>query len=312
MNVSKIYVGVDVSKDNLDIYIEPLGKSFRIANTREAIEKFIKKLPANDGVHIGCESTGGYEKLFDKISSNHGINLWIIDPRRIKGFIISKNCKSKTDKIDALKIAQFVMENNEDYKQMKKTETEQKLLALVNRKEDLTLMVSAEKTRLNHPSHELSKKSITKMIKVLKKAIEAIELQIKNLIDADEDLKKKMALLVSIPGIGDATAALLLATVPELGTLENNEIASLVGLAPYTRESGNFKGKSFISAGRSMPRKALYMPALSAIRYYAPLKTFYGRLKSKHKPFKVALVAIMRKLIIIANVLLKKGEMCNS
>ncbi|MBV8661319.1 MAG: transposase, partial [Candidatus Dependentiae bacterium] len=137
ITVSKIYVGVDVSKDNLDICIEPLGKTFRIANSEDAIEKFIKKLPQFDELKIACESTGGYEKLLDKVLSKHGMHLWIVDPRRIKGFIVSKNCKSKTDKIDAIKIAQFVMQNSEDYKQMKKTEQEQLLQALVDRKQDL-------------------------------------------------------------------------------------------------------------------------------------------------------------------------------
>lgn len=310
ITVSKIYVGVDISKDNLDICIEPLGKSFRIANSQEAIEKFIKKLPEYESIKIGCESTGGYEKLLDQILSKHDINLWIIDPRRIKGFIVSKNCKSKTDKIDALKIAQFTMQNCEDYKQIKKTEQEQKLRALTDRKQDLTVMLSAEKTRLKHPSHALSIKSIEKSMNFFKQEIEAIDTQVKELIELDESLKGKSELLVSIPGIGQVTAAVLLSSLPELGKIGNHQIASLVGLAPYARESGNFKGKSFVSGGRAIPRKALYMCALTTIKYHLPLKDFYDRLRSKNKPFKVAMVAVMRKLIIIANVILRKDEMC--
>lgn len=308
--VSKIYVGVDVSKDNLDICIEPLGKIFRIANSKEAIEKFVKKLPKCDEVKIACESTGGYEKLLDKILSKYGMHLWIVDPRRIKGFIVSKNCKSKTDKIDALKIAQFVMQNSEDYKQMKKTEQEQLLQALVNRKQDLIIMLSAEKTRFKHPVHELSIKSIETMMGHLKIEIELIEKRIKEHIEQDEDLKQKSELLASIPGIGTATAAVLLSSLPELGKIGNHQIASLIGVAPYARESGNFKGKSFVSGGRTIPRKALYMCALTSIKHHLPLKDFYDRLISNKKPFKVAMVAVMRKLIIIANVILKKGEMC--
>ena len=310
ITVSKIYVGVDVSKDNLDIFIAPLGKSFRITNSSEAVEKFIKKLPEHDGIAIGCESTGGYEKILDQGLNKHAINLRIIDPRRIKGFIVSKNCKSKTDKIDAQKIAQFVMQNDEDYKQIKKTECQVKLQALVDRKQDLTVMLAAEKTRFKHPSHALSITSIETMMTHFKIEIESIDQQIKELVEQDEILNKKMELLVSIPGIGEATAAVLLSSLPELGQIENHKMASLIGVAPYARESGHFKGKSFISGGRAAPRKALYMCALTTIKYHLPLKEFYDRLRSNNKPFKVAMVAVMRKLIIIANVILRKGEMC--
>jgi transposase len=310
ITVSKIYVGVDISKDNLDICIEPLGKSFRIANSQEAIEKFIKKLPDHEVIKIACESTGGYEKLLDQILSKHDINLWIVDPRRIKGFIVSKNCKSKTDKIDALKIAQFVMQNCEDCKQIKRSEQEQKLRALVDRKQDLTVMLAAEKTRLKHPSHALSIKSIEKIMEYLDNEIKSIDKQIKEQVELNVDLKSKLDLLVSIPGIGQATAAVLLSSLPELGKIGNHQIASLIGVAPYTRESGNFKGKSFVSGGRAIPRKALYMCALTTIKYHLPLKAFYDRLISNKKPFKVAMVAVMRKFIIIANVILRKGEMC--
>ncbi len=310
ITLSKIYVGVDVSKDNLDIFIAPLGKSFRIANSSEAVENFIKKLPENDGIEVGCESTGGYEKILDQGLSKYAISLRIIDPRRIKGFIVSKNCKSKTDKIDAQKIAQFVMQNDEDYKQIKKTECQVKLKALVDRKQDLTVMLATEKTRFKHPSHALSITSIETMMKHFTAEIKSIEQQIKELIEQDAILKKKMELLISIPGIGQATAAVLLSSLPELGNIENHKMASLIGVAPYARESGNFKGKSFISGGRSVPRKALYICALTTIKHYSPLKDFYDRLRNNKKTFKVAIVAVMRKLIIIANVILRKGEMC--
>ena len=247
ITVSKIYVGVDISKDNLDICIEPLGKSFRIANSQEAIEKFIKKLPEHEGIKIACESTGGYEKLLDQILSKHDINLWIVDPRRIKGFIVSKSCKSKTDKIDALKIAQFVMQNCEDYKQIKKSEQEQKLRALVDRKQDLTVMLTAEKTRLKHPSHALSIASIEEMMEYLKKQIESIDKKVKESIELDEDLKNKSELLTSILGIGQATAAVLLSSLPEYGNPCLNLMAIL------TLPFGNFTLKTVRLAGTKIP-----------------------------------------------------------
>ncbi len=310
ITLSKIYIGVDISKNNLDICIEPLGKSFKIANSLDAIEKFIETLTEYEEVKIGCEATGGHEMLLNSLLTTHGYHLWIVDPRRIKGFIVSKNCKSKTDKIDARKIAQFIVQNTEDYEAIKKTDLELKVQALVDRKQDLILMLAAEKTRLKNPSHQRSINSIKAVIMFLEACIKEIELHITDTIKNNEDLKRKSELLVSIPGIGQATAAVLLSSLPELGKIGNNQIAALIGLAPYTRESGNFKGKSFISGGRMIPRKALYMCALTTIKYYLPLRAFYDRLINNKKPFKVALVAVMRKLIIIANVILRKGEMC--
>ena len=164
------------------------------------------------------------------------------------------------------------MQNNEDYKQIKRSEQEQKLRALVDRKQDLTEVLAAEKTRLKHPSHVLSIKSIEKSINFFDSEIQLIDAQIKELIELNEDLNKKLKLLVSIPGIGKATAAVLLSSLPELGKIGNHQIASLIGVAPYTRESGNFKGKSFVSGGRAIPRKALYMCALTTIKYHLPLQ----------------------------------------
>ena len=309
-NLSKVFIGVDVSKNNLDIFIYPIGKAFKIRNIRQEIIKFIKQLSPYEVIQVACEATGGYEKLFIKSLQENSYNCWIVDPRRIKGFIISTGCKSKTDKIDAKKIAEFAATNSPDYEVIKKSHNEEMLQAFVNRKADLTQYLSSEKTRLKHPSHELSVKSIKKSITFLETEIKIIEAQILKFISSDDNLCNKVKLLESIPGIGKATAALLVSFVPELGQLSNNKISSLIGLCPYNRESGNYNGKRFIRGGRMIPRNALYMCALTAIKYHLPLKEFYNRLRENKKPFKVAMVAVMRKLIVIANVILKKGELC--
>lgn len=311
-NLSQVFIGVDVSKNSLDIFICPNGLSLKIGNSNRAIIKFIEQLKSYQVKQIACEATGGYEKLLIKLLKKHGYNCWVVDPRRIKGFIIAKGSKAKTDKIDAKKIAEFAEQNFQDYQVIIKTQNEEKLQALVSRKSDLTQYLAAEKTRLKHPSHELSISNIEKFIAILEKEIKKIDDQISKHIAKDETLNQKVNLLESIPGIGKATAGLLVSFVPELGKLANNKIAALIGVCPYDRESGTYKGKSFIRGGRMAPRNALYMCALSTIKHHLPLKVFYDRLIANKKPFKVAIVAVMRKLIIIANAILKKGELCRA
>lgn len=310
INVSKTFIGVDVSKNNLDIYIYPIGKSFKIANSKVAIKKFIKELINYDIAQIACEATGGYEKLLAQSLKENSYDCWIIDPRRVKGFIIASGCKSKTDTIDAQKIAEFTAKHPKGYQTINKTENQEKIQALVNRKNDLIKFLAVEKTRLKHPSHTLCISSIKKFIKTLEEEIKIIDQQILGTLNSDSELRKKATLLESIPGIGKSTAALLLSFVPELGKVNNKQIASLIGVCPYENESGKYKGKKFIRGGRVAPRKMLYMCALTAVKYYPPLKNFYERLIENKKSFKVAIVAVMHKLIIIANSIIRKGELC--
>jgi transposase len=310
-NVAEVYCGVDVSKAHLDIYIYPNGKSLKIENSKTAIGKFVREHLAGQSVkRITCEATGGYEDLFKTTLKEHGHTVWIVDPRRVRAFRIASGRKSKSDKIDAKVIAEFSVKNAPDYETVGKTENQHMLHALNARKKDLTNMLSEEKTRLQHPVHQACKTSIQKLLKVLEKEVKSLGQQIKDLVKQDQELSKKADLLESIPGIGFATAALLISSVPELGTLDKREVAALVGLCPYDNSSGTFNGKRFIRGGRRGPRNALYMCSLTAIKYHLPLKAFYDRLIAAGKAFKVAIVAVMRKLIIIANELLKKGEPC--
>lgn len=312
VNLSEVFVGVDISKSSLDIFIHPLGLSFKIDNSKEAVIAFIKRLSTYNIKQIACEATGGYEKLLVRLLREHSYNCWIVDPRRVKGFIVASGCKVKTDKIDAKKIAEFASKNSPGWEVVHKSKCEEKLQALVDRKDDLTKYFASEKIRLNHPSHVLSINSIQKLMSLLEKEIKKLDAQIAELITSNADLDKKVTLLTSIPGIGKASAALLVSHVPELGKLTNSQIAALIGVCPYNRESGNYKGKSFIRGGRATPRNALYMCALTTIKYHLPLKQFYDRLIANKKTFKVAIVAVMRKLAIIANVILKKGELCKA
>jgi transposase len=284
----------------------------KIDNTKIAIKTFITTLSHYDDVQIACEATGGYEKLLATLLKQSNHDVWIVDPRRIKGFIISTGCKTKTDKIDAQKIAEFCFKNARDYVAIEATENQAKLQSLVNRKNDLTKFLAMEKTRLESPSHILSLQSIKRLCKVLEKEIKLIEKQISDLVEKDTELSHKTKILESIPGIGKDSAALLLSHVPELGSISNRKISALIGLCPYDNESGKYKGKRRIRGGRITPRNRLYMCALTTIKHNPLLKSFFDRLIEKQKPFKVAMVAVMHKLIILANSLLKKGELCRA
>ena len=199
-----------------------------------------------------------------------------------------------------------------DYEIINKSENQHKLQVLVNRKNDLIKFLAAEKTRFKHPSHVLYVPDIKKFIEFLENEIKKIDKRIQDLVKDDEDLHTKSKILESIPGMGKASAALLFSFVPELGQISNKKISALIGVCPYDNESGNYKGKKFIRGGRLIPRNALYMCALTTVKYHLPLKAFYDRLMDEKKPFKVAIVAVMHKLIIIANALLKKGELCRA
>jgi transposase len=304
----EVFIGVDVSKDNLDIHIYPKGLSLKIENSKKDIRKFINNLKTYDVKQISCESTGGYEMLLQKELQEKQYNLWIVDPRRVKGFVAASGCKTKTDKIDAKKIAEFTVAHRRDYMPVTKSENQIKLQAFVNRRNDLVEFLASEKTRTKHPVHQASLDNINKHIDFLKGEVDALDKVISKIIKSDTTLSKQEKILYSVPGFGIGTISTLLSFVPELGSINNSKVAALVGLCPYDNQSGNYHGKKFIRGGREIPRKILYMSALTAIKHNPRLKEFYERLIAKGKPFKLAIVAVMRKLIVLANTLLRKEE----
>jgi len=305
-NVTKIYVGVDVSKNRLDLFLYPVEKVCFFNNSKDGINEIIKLLSAYTIEQIACESTGGYEDLMLDMLRAAGYKVWQVEPNRIKSFIRSKGKKAKTDSIDARMIAMFSFQEKPEHLHVEYGKNHEQLRELVKRKKDLVEMIVAEKQRLKHPSQSSCKLNIQKHIDFMDKQIKQIEEKIKELIDKDDDLSKKAKIIESVPGIGKATTSMLLAEMPELGTMENKKAAALVGVAPYTQQSGQYRGKSFISGGRAFVRSAIYMAALVAARFNPALKEFYNRLRNiGNKPAKVALVAVMRKLITILNVMIK-------
>jgi transposase len=304
--VTKIFVGVDVSKDRLDIYFTQINRSLHVNNTDAGIKKFIGELSGYEIECVAFESTGGYEAKMARKLEKVGYQTWLLDPSQVKAFIRSRGVKAKTDAIDAKMIALFASQKERSYIPKPFSENQIKLRALVKRKEALTVMASNEKKRLRHPLQTVATKgSIADMLLFIEKQKSEIELQIKTLIKSDDEWIKKDAIIRSVPGVGDATAAVLISHMPELGLVEGNKIAALIGVAPYTNQSGAFVGKASIYGGRFTVRLPLYMATLTGVRCNSKLKKFYNRLRENGKPAKVALVAAMRKLICIINQMLQ-------
>jgi len=304
-SLTKVFSGVDISKDTLDVFIFPVNRRLKVENSAKGVKQLAAKLKGYDVAQVVCEASGGYEFHLVRELSKYSYKVCLVDPKRIKGFAASKGQKAKTDKIDAKLIALFAADNPELHASSQNSEAVVTLAAYEKRRRNLVEMAASEKTRLKGPMQILCRKEIKEHIEFLEKQIEKIEKQMAELIDNNDECKKKRILLESVPGVGKTTAHALLAGLPELGTLNKREIAALVGVAPFVKESGGKKGMAIIQGGRFDVRKALYMAALTAAHYNPVLKETYKKLTKRGKAAKCALVAVMRKLIVYLNALVK-------
>ncbi len=304
----KAFVGVDVSKDFLAVYLHPVGKHFTVNNTERGLKSLMKKLLSYEIQQVVCESSGGYEHLLLDRVEKAGYRLWHVDPKRIKSFIESEGVKFKTDKNDAKMIALFASQKHATYERVILSDDQKALQELIDRKADLTKMLAAEKKRFHHPRHRRFKILIKKHIRFMEDQIRDIDDQVEELIEKNDELDAKSKIMESVPGIGKASASALLATMPELGTLGDKQAGALLGVAPYTHQSGQWIGKSFIRGGRIAARDAIYMASLTASRCNKKLSLFYRRLVAAGKKPKVALIAVMRKLIVIVNAMIKNDS----
>jgi transposase len=260
---------------------------------------------------ITCESSGGYERTMIKKLRASGYQVELVDPKLVRYFILSKKVKAKTDKIDALMIAFYSSCNEPAYAQHINSEKAEELRDLVRIRYNFIEDVAREKKRLKQAFCPKSKKLITRHINFLEQEIKRLDKVTEQLIETNEEWENKAKILRSIPGIGQISATALIAEMPELGCIENKQAASLLGVAPRVKQSGNYEGVATIAGGRFMIRRILYMAALSASHAKGKFCDYYQRLKSKQKKGKVCLVALMNKMISIANSLVKKGELWN-
>jgi transposase len=300
-NPLTIYAGLDIAKATLALYLA--GQNYNFNNDKQGLAQMLKLLRAQQ-VHVICEATGGYERSAVRALHAAGIPVSLLEAGRVRHFACAKGRRAKTDPIDARVLAEYGVAFQPAPTPAPSAQQET-LRQLTIRRRQLVETVVAETNRSAHYFESLCQKQSRALLKVLQKQIDQCEKAIIQLIAQDAELKAKAERLDAIPGVGPATAAIVLAEMPELGTLSKESAAALAGVAPYNQDSGGQRGQRHISGGRSAVRTALYMAVLSAVRHDPILKAFYLRLRAAGKKPKVALVACMRKLIVLMNHLIK-------
>jgi transposase len=299
---SPVHAGLDIAKASLQLHLQ--GKSSDLSNTPPGHEQLIKRLSAIPAVHVVCEATGGYERAVVAALHAAQIPVSVINPARVRQFARASGKLAKTDPIDAALLAAFGRAFTPAPTEPR-TAVEIKLAALVTRRQQLLELRVAEEARAATCADAALRKLFTSWLAQMEKQIAKVEALIEELLAEQPVLAGQVRRLDDITGVGRLTAVMVLATLPELGTLNRRQAAALAGLCPYNRDSGQWAGKRCISGGRAEVRRALYMAALSASRSNHLLKPFYQRLVAAGKPAKVALTAVMRKLVVLMNHLLK-------
>lgn len=301
------YVGIDVSKDRLDVFLLPAAKAWHVPNTAVGISQLVDDLKAFGCCSIVLEASGGWERrvVGDLLEAGH--NVARVNPRRVRDFARALGYLAKSDRIDAQVLAQFAAQIQP--RPLEATHEKQPELAeLVQRRRQLLGMKVAETNRKQQSSAKAALKSVRHLLKALENELRDIDEAIAQLIEDDDDWSQRRALLQSVPGVGKIVSQALVAQVPELGKLNRQAISALIGLAPFNRESGAWQGKRSIRGGRGQVRSVLYMAALTAYRSNPTIRCFGKRLVDKGKPFKVMITACMRKLLIILNTMVRNNQ----
>lgn len=300
----EIFVGVDVSKEYLDVVVLPEQRYCRVTNDDAGFQELIAWLPAPASALIVLEATGGYQMAAVAVLATAGFDVVIANPRQVREHARSRGRLAKTDKIDALAIADFAERNRPAVRPLPDEQT-RLLQALVARRRQLTEMLTMEKNRLQQAPQALAQ-PITKHVRWLEKELKQLDDDLGDQVRRSDVWREKDQLLQSVPGVGDVTSHTLLAELPELGQVNNKQIAALAGLAPLNRDSGRFRGQRIIWGGRAPVRCALYMCIVSAIRHNPIIRDHYRSLRDRGKKPKVAMVACMRKLLVILNTMLRE------
>lgn len=302
--MSERFVGIDVSKETLDVHILPEGRAFAVARAPAGIEGLLAEL---SGLGVGLvvlEATGGLERVVTAALAGAQIPVVAVNPRQIRDFARATGQLAKTDAIDAAVIARFGQAIRPAPRALPDAAAQQ-LAELVTRRRQVIDMAVAERNRRRLVTAKPALRSIDRVLKVLEAQLGDIDREIGERIQSSPAWRESEDLLKSVPGVGDQTARTLIAGLPELGSLNRRQIAALAGLAPFNRDSGQWRGRRSITGGRADVRSVLYMAALAGIRSNKALKACYQRLRTAGKPPKVALVAVMRKLLTILNAILR-------
>ena len=296
---SSLYIGIDVSGSTLDVAIHDTTEHFSVDNQTAAIEQLVQRLITLGPTLIVMEATGKLELAVLRALCQAGLPAVAVNPRQVRDFAKATGKRAKTDRIDAFVIAHFAAVIKPVVRPLNDVQTEQ-LQALLLRRAQLIDMLVAEKARLER-AHAAAKESLNDHIKWLKQQLTVADKDIDSFMRASPAWCQKEDLLRSVPGIGPGAAATLIAFMPQLGSLNRREIAALTGVAPFNSDSGKHTGKRRIQGGRAIVRRALYMACIPALRFNPTIRAFYDRLRKAGKPFKVAMTACIRKLIVTLN-----------
>jgi transposase len=284
----------------LDVHVLPSGEAFAVARNGEGLAALNERLRPLGVTTVGVEATGGFESVAAASLAGAGLPVVVVNPAQVRSFAQALGKRAKTDPIDAAVIARFLAATTPELRPLPDEQT-QALADLVTRRRQIVQMIVAERQREKRMTARRVKRSIARLLTALEKELSELDRAIDDTIRGSPAWRQTEDLLQSVPGVGPVIARTLIAEMPELGTLDRREIAALAGLAPWTRQSGKWKGKSFIGGGRSSVRTVLYLGALNAGRYNPVLKAFRQRLIAAGKPRIVAAIAVARKLLTILN-----------
>lgn len=304
------WVGIDVSKAALDVYVHPLGKQWRSPNTELGIAEILQALAAVGVALVVLEATGGMEQAITRALNQAGIAVVVSNPRRVRDFAKALGKLAKTDRIDAEVLARYGEAVKPEVRELA-SEAAKALQELVTRRQQLVEMLSGERNRRSAARTERAQAQIDRHIEWLKEEVSALDEQIQAQLNQSQQWQQQQAILQSVPGVGVVTASTLIALLPELGQLNRQQIAALVGVAPINCDSGKMRGKRFVIGGRAAVRSVLYMAALVATQFNPVIRVFYQRLLAQGKAKKLALVACMRKLLVMLNAMLKHNQPWN-
>ncbi len=297
------YVGIDVSKDRLDAHVLPGSEAFAVTRDGKGLADLIERLRPLNCTAIAVEATGGYEKVVVAGLGGAGLPVVVVNPANIRNYAKALGKRAKTDPIDAAVIAHFLEATRPQIRPLPSEET-QLLADLVARRRQIVEMIGAERQRLKRATAQAAK-SINRLLKALEKEFTSLDRDIDDNVRNSPAWAQAEELLTSVPGVGSITARTLIAEMPELGTLDRRQIAALAGLAPWTRQSGQWRGKSFIGGGRPVVRSALFVAAMVAGRHNPALRDFRQQLIERGKSKKTAIIAVARKLLTILNAIIR-------
>lgn len=305
--MDSIVIGIDVSKDRLDIAVRPSGEAFVVARNPAGLGQLVERLKQLSPHLIALEATGGFERGATAALAAAGLPVIIVNPAQVRAFATALNQRAKTDPIDAAVIAHFAEATKPEPRPLPDAAT--RLLAeLVARRRQIVDMIGAARQREKRATVPRLKKSIARVVKLLNAELTGLDADIDDAVRGSPAWRDNENLLASVPGIGPVIARTLIAELPELGRLGRKQIAALVGVAPFARQSGKWRGKSCIGGGRTAVRSALFMGALVAKQHNPVLKAFFDRLVGAGKPKMVALIAVARKLLTILNAILRNHQ----